>query len=81
MDKSHMFWSNDPAVHYGDEDHTPIPRVTYRCKGSAKITKTNNPQAVWQSVTHQCKLVTDHPRPYCLCICGAKFNRKETVDA
>jgi len=69
--KSHMFWSPNHA--YGDG--IPVPRVTYRCKGSAKITKTHS-QAVNQPVTHRCKLVTDHPRNSCLCICGEEFNER-----
>lgn len=69
MDKSHMFWSDDPYIAYGDG--IPIPRVTYRCKGSVKRNDT------FGKTTHQCKLVADHPTDHCLCICGQKFNEKE----
>lgn len=74
MDKSFMFWSGRPDQAY--EDDLPIPRVTYRCKGRTKVIKRSE-HAVKQGVTHQCKLVTDHPREACLCICGQEFNRKE----
>lgn len=70
-DKSYMFWSSDPKVHYGDKDHTPIPLVTYRCKGVVKRKDTR----AWTS--HQCKLVTDHKREKCMCICGQEFNPRE----
>lgn len=79
IDKSFMFWSSNPAIHYGDEYHTPIPRRVYRCKGTVKVTKTAS-NAVQQPMTHSCKLVTDHPRNTCLCICGQEFNdRSESV--
>lgn len=70
--KSHMFWSPNRAY----VDGIPIPRRTYRCKGTVKVTKSRG-IAVKQAVTHQCKLVTDHPREACLCICGQEFNHRE----
>lgn len=73
IDKSHMFWSPNGGGAYGDG--IPVPRVTYRCKGKTKITKKAG-NAVKQPVTHECKLVTDHPNP-CQCVCGQKFNIKE----
>lgn len=81
VDKSHMFWSTDLKNEYGDSTYTvpvPVPRVTYRCTGSTKVTKTTA-IAVKQPVTHQCKFVTDHPTAYCECICGIQFNEKESV--
>lgn len=74
--KSHMFWSPQHAY----ADGIPIPRATYKCKGSTILTKKGNRNAVKQAVTHHCKLVTDHPREACLCICGHEFNRKESAN-
>lgn len=73
QDKSHMFWGLGANGAY--EDGIPVPRATYRCKGKTKITKKYG-IAVKQPVTHECKLVTDHPGDYCLCVCGQKFNEK-----
>ena len=72
QDKSHMFWGLGANGAY--EDGIPVPRATYRCKGKTKITKKSG-IAVKQPVTHECKLVTNHPGG-CLCICGQKFNEK-----
>lgn len=69
MNKEHMFWGTGANGAYGDG--IPVPRVTYRCKGSVKRVDSH---AV---TTHQCKLVTDHPTNHCLCICGQKFNIRE----
>lgn len=71
-DRSYMFWS--PRIAY--RDGIPIPRATYKCKGSMILTKKGNRNAVKQVVTHRCKLVTDHPRNSCLCICGEEFNER-----
>lgn len=73
IDKSHFFWSNDPKNDYND--HVPVPRVTYRCKG--KVTREKG----LRTTKHLCKFVTDHPKPYCECICGIQFNEKESVGA
>lgn len=71
QDKSHMFWSPGEGGAY--KDGIPVPRVTYRCKGTVKRVDSH-------AVTpHQCKLVTDHPTNHCLCICGQKFNERESV--
>ena len=78
MDKSHMFWSPNEGGAYADG--IPVPRATYRCKGKTKITKKAG-NAVTQPVTHECKLVTDHPTSYCVCVCGEKFNEREVVNA
>ena len=72
-----MFWSPQHAY----EDGIPIPRRTYKCKGSTLLTKKNNPNVVKQGVTHSCKLVTDHPGNHCICICGHTFNERENQDA
>lgn len=77
MTKEHMFWSPNGGGAYADG--IPVPRVTYRCKGESKITKKKR-NAVKQSVTHNCKLVADHPTNYCKCICGEKFNEREESD-
>jgi hypothetical protein len=68
MTKEHMFWDSvsEGGIYF---DGVPVPRVTYRCKGSAKRQDTH---AV---TTHRCKKVTDHPGG-CECICGQKFNEK-----
>lgn len=60
IDKSHMFWGTKD-LHYAD-GHS-IPRVTYRCKRKWKVQKGSTISS------HQCKLVTDHPKE-CLCVCG-----------
>lgn len=71
MDKSHMFWGNKDVIY---ADGHSIPRVTYRCKGSAM--KPGRTDA--GNRKHLCKLVTDHPKA-CICICGISFNDKEVV--
>lgn len=72
----YFFWGTGANGAYGDG--IPVPRVTYRCKGKTKITKRAG-NAVKQPVTHECKLVTDHPTSHCLCICGQKFNERASV--
>lgn len=67
-DKSFMFWGIGANGAYSDG--IPVPRATYRCKGTVKRVDST---AV---TTHQCKKVTDHPGG-CLCICGTAFNEKE----
>lgn len=67
MDKSFMFWGQGRNGVYGDG--VPVPRVTYRCKGSVKL----------RNGVHSCKLVTDHEEASasCICLCGVEFNKKE----
>ena len=70
----YFFWDSvsEGGVYF---DGVPVPRATYRCKGKTKITKKAG-NAVKHPVTHECKLVTDHPTSYCVCVCGEKFNWK-----
>lgn len=72
----YFFWGTGANGAY--EDRIPVPRATYRCKGKTKVTKKSG-IAVTQPVTHECKLVTDHPANHCLCICGEKFNERVSV--
>lgn len=72
----YFFWGTGDNGAYGDG--TPVPRATYRCKGKTRITKKAG-NAVKQPVTHDCKLVTDHPGG-CICVCGQKFNIKEEAN-
>lgn len=69
MDKSYMFWSDDPKIAY--KDAVPIPRTTYRCKGVASVGEG------LRMTKHLCKLVTDHPGTECECICGLLFNERK----
>lgn len=64
----YFFWGTGANGAYSDG--IPVPRVTYRCKGKIKVTKKSG-----IAVTHECKLVTDHPGG-CICVCGQKFNEK-----
>lgn len=65
-----MFWGTGANGAYGDG--IPVPRVTYRCKGTVVVVGTSK----YTTRKHECKLVTDHPGG-CICICGQKFNEKE----
>lgn len=68
QDKSHMIWSQEPNVVYGDG--APIPRVTYRCRHSAFLGEG------LLKTRHGCRLITDHTGPHS-CICGRKFGREK----
>lgn len=55
--------------HYVDDEKTPVPFPSYRCRATATEPR---PHAPHSTLTHACKVSSDHVDEH-RCICGKKW--------